>query len=102
MPRLLRTHEAARYLGLGSKAIRQLIVCGQLPYVQMKPGNSPFLLDQAKDLDLRSPHQDFFDPIWRQGWRTGDLLQIGDRRSASVNRELPTDSFDGAGADGDS
>lgn len=35
------------------------------------------LLDQAKDIDLRSPQQDFFDPIWRQGWRTGDLLQIG-------------------------
>ena len=50
MPRLLRTNEAARYLGLGSKAIRQLIVCGQLPYVQMKPGNSPFLLDR-RDLD---------------------------------------------------
>ena len=50
MPRLLRTREAARYLGLGSKAIRQLIVCGQLPYVQMKPGNSPFLLDR-RDLD---------------------------------------------------
>ena len=50
MPRLLRTHEAARYLGLGTKAIRQLIVCGQLPYVQMKPGNSPFLLDRL-DLD---------------------------------------------------
>src|SRR6266446_9556182 len=28
------------------------------------------LLDQARELDLRSPHQDFFDPIWRQGWRT--------------------------------
>ena len=35
------------------------------------------LLDQAKQLDLRSPHQDFFDPIWRQGWRTGDLIQLG-------------------------
>jgi excisionase family DNA binding protein len=50
LPRLLRTTEAARYLGLGSKAVRQLIVCGILPYVQMKPGNSPFLLDRC-DLD---------------------------------------------------
>jgi integrase len=35
------------------------------------------LLDDAKDLDLRSPHQDFFDPIWAQGWRAGDLVEIG-------------------------
>jgi excisionase family DNA binding protein len=49
-PRLLRTHEAARYLGMGSKAIRNLILSGRLPYVQMKPGNSPFLLDR-RDLD---------------------------------------------------
>jgi integrase len=35
------------------------------------------LLDQAKDLDLRSPQQDFFDPIWTQGWRAGDLVGIG-------------------------
>jgi excisionase family DNA binding protein len=50
IPRLLRTSDAARYLGLGSKVIRQLIVSGRLPYVQMKPGNSPFLLDR-RDLD---------------------------------------------------
>ncbi len=50
VPRLLRTSEAARYLGMGDKAIRQLIVRGELPYVQMKPGNSPFLLDR-RDLD---------------------------------------------------
>lgn len=35
------------------------------------------LLDQANALDLRNPHQDFFDPIWRQGWRAGDLVQLG-------------------------
>jgi hypothetical protein len=35
------------------------------------------LLDQAQQLDLRSPHQDFFDPLWRQGWRAGDLIQLG-------------------------
>jgi hypothetical protein len=58
------------------------------------------LLDQAKDLDLRSPHQDFFDPIWRQGWRAGDLLQIGDGRGASANRE--TDGLDGGDAGSES
>lgn len=35
------------------------------------------LLDRARDIDLRNPHQDFFEPIWRQGWRTGDLIQLG-------------------------
>jgi len=35
------------------------------------------LLDQARELDLRSPHQDFFDPIWRQGWRAADLVELG-------------------------
>ncbi len=35
------------------------------------------LLDDAKQLDLRSPHQDFFDPIWTRGWRAGDLVRIG-------------------------
>jgi len=35
------------------------------------------LLDDAKDLDLRSPHQDFFNPIWAQGWRAGDLVEMG-------------------------
>lgn len=45
------------------------------------------LLEQAKDLDLRNPHQDFFDPIWRQGWRAGDLLQIESHQPA----EQPSD-----------
>ena len=35
------------------------------------------LLDAAQELDLRSPHQDFFNPIWTQGWRAGDLVHIG-------------------------
>jgi len=48
------------------------------------------LLDQAKELDLRSPHQDFFDPIWRKGWRAGDLLDIGSEREASENHEQLT------------
>jgi excisionase family DNA binding protein len=49
--RLLRTSEAARYLSVGTKRIRQLIVCGKLQCVQLLPGgNSPFLLD-VRDLD---------------------------------------------------
>jgi len=39
------------------------------------------LLDQARDLDLRSPHQDFFEPIWRQGWRAGGPGAYGLGRS---------------------
>jgi hypothetical protein len=34
------------------------------------------LLDVAAELDLRSPSQDFFDPIWRHGWRAGDLVDL--------------------------
>jgi hypothetical protein len=60
------------------------------------------LLDQAKDLDLRSPHQDFFDPIWRQGWRAGDLLHMVDEREAAVNRARRTDGFDGGDAGSES
>jgi excisionase family DNA binding protein len=48
--RLLRTKQAAAYLGIGEKALRLLIVQGELPYVQMRAGNSPFLLD-VRDLD---------------------------------------------------
>jgi excisionase family DNA binding protein len=48
--RLLRTGTAARYVGLGKKALRQLIIEGELPFVQLRPGNSPFLLD-VRDLD---------------------------------------------------
>ena len=49
-PRLLRTAEAARYLGVGKKAIRALIQAGKLPYIQLQGHNSPFLLDVC-DLD---------------------------------------------------
>lgn len=48
--RLLRTRGAGHYLGLGEKAVRQLILEGELPFVQLRPGNSPFLLD-VRDLD---------------------------------------------------
>lgn len=46
----MRVEQAARYLSLGTKAIRTMITEGRLPYVQLKPGNSPFLLDRY-DLD---------------------------------------------------
>ena len=44
------------------------------------------LLDQAKELDLRSPHQDFFHPIWTQGWRARDLVELGDGPAEGVDR----------------
>lgn len=47
--RLLRTKEAAEYLGLSPWKLRRLIQCGQLPVVQDADG-SPFLLD-LRDLD---------------------------------------------------
>jgi integrase len=40
------------------------------------------LLDEAKDLDLRNPHQDFFSPLWSRGWTAGDLVSLG-------NEDLP-------------
>lgn len=49
-PRLLRVAQAAEYLRIGTKAVRHLVASGALPYVQLKPGNSPFLLDVC-DLD---------------------------------------------------
>jgi excisionase family DNA binding protein len=50
-PRLLRCTQAAHYLSISTKAIRVLILRGELSYVQLKPGgNSPFLLD-VRDLD---------------------------------------------------
>jgi excisionase family DNA binding protein len=48
--RLVRTGPAARYVGVGKKQLRQLILEGELPFVQFRPGNSPFLLD-IRDLD---------------------------------------------------
>jgi len=49
------------------------------------------LLDQAKALDLRSPHQDFFQPIWTQGWRAGDLVDIGVGTTTNRNSALLPD-----------
>ena len=49
--RLVRAKDAARYLGVGTKRIHNLILSGELPYVQLqRGGNSPFLLDM-RDLD---------------------------------------------------
>jgi integrase len=34
------------------------------------------LLEEALRIDLRSPHQDMFQPIWTYGWRAKDLAEI--------------------------
>ncbi|MGD1214322.1 MAG: helix-turn-helix domain-containing protein [Terriglobales bacterium] len=49
-PRLLDLADAARYLSMGDKALRELIRKGELPYVQTIAGRSPYLLD-IRDLD---------------------------------------------------
>jgi excisionase family DNA binding protein len=47
----LRVRDAARYLSVGAKAVRALVLTGKLKAVQMKAGgNSPFLIDRL-DLD---------------------------------------------------
>lgn len=53
------------------------------------------LLDQARELDLRSPHQDFFDPVWRQGWRADDLVHLGAAQPAAEAPGSPVDGGDG-------
>jgi excisionase family DNA binding protein len=49
-PRLLDIDDAARYLAMSDKAVRELITQGELPYIQKVPGRSPYLID-IKDLD---------------------------------------------------
>ncbi len=49
-PRLLDLSDAARYLSIGDKALRELIQRGELPYIQRIEGRSPYLLD-LRDLD---------------------------------------------------
>jgi hypothetical protein len=49
-PRLLDVDDAGRYVGMSDKGIRELIVQGDLPYIQKVPGRSPYLID-IKDLD---------------------------------------------------
>jgi excisionase family DNA binding protein len=49
--RMLRCKEAARYLSVGTKRIRQLVLSGELPCIRMDDAqNSPFLID-VRDLD---------------------------------------------------
>jgi excisionase family DNA binding protein len=50
LPRLLDIDDAARYLAVSDKAIRELIQRGELPYLQRIRGRSPYLVD-VKDLD---------------------------------------------------
>lgn len=49
-PRLLDVKDAGRYLGVSDKVIRQLIMNGELAYVQRIPGRSPYLV-AIEDLD---------------------------------------------------
>jgi hypothetical protein len=49
-PRLLDVDDAGRYLGMGDKAVRELIVNGELPYIQKIAARSPYLID-IRDLD---------------------------------------------------
>jgi integrase len=41
------------------------------------------LLDQARQLDLRTPRQDFLDPLWRTGWRATDLAGLASPQSGN-------------------
>ena len=50
MRRLLRTKEAATYLGTSAWSIQQLALNGKLPYVQLVEGSGPYLFD-VRDLD---------------------------------------------------
>jgi Helix-turn-helix domain len=49
-PRLLDIDDAGRYLAMSDKAVRELIMAGELAYLQKVPGRSPYLLD-VRDLD---------------------------------------------------
>lgn len=49
-PRLLDVDDAGRYVGMSDKAVRELIVADELPYIQKIPGRSPYLID-IRDLD---------------------------------------------------
>jgi excisionase family DNA binding protein len=47
-PRLLDITDSARYLAVSDKVIRELIVNGELPFIQRIPGRSPYLLDRIE------------------------------------------------------
>jgi excisionase family DNA binding protein len=47
-PRLLDIDDAARYLSMSDKGVRQLIANGELPYIQRIRGRSPYLIDRIE------------------------------------------------------
>ncbi|HLZ52122.1 MAG TPA: helix-turn-helix domain-containing protein [Candidatus Acidoferrum sp.] len=49
-PRLLDVDDSARYMSMSDKGIRELIVAGEIGYIQKVPGRSPYLID-IRDLD---------------------------------------------------
>lgn len=56
------------------------------------------LLEQAKNVDLRNPYQDFFDPIWNRGWRAKDLIDLTERDTTDYLSEMPRLESDDEGA----
>src|SRR5450759_1564506 len=52
-PRLLDLADAARYLAMSDKGLRELIQGGEVPYIQKIAGRSPYLVD-IRDLDKLS------------------------------------------------
>ena len=53
-PRLLDIDDAARYLAMSDKAVRDLITNGELPYIQKVPGGRPHI-----PVDRDAPLADF-------------------------------------------
>ena len=45
------------------------------------------LLDQARQLDLRTPRQDFLHPLWRTGWHATDLAGLASPPPASPGHQ---------------
>ncbi len=56
------------------------------------------LLEQAKNVDLRNPYQDFFDPIWNRGWRASDLIDLTERDITAGLSEIPQIESEDEGA----
>ena len=56
------------------------------------------LLEQAKNIDLRNPYQDFFDPVWNHGWRASDLIDLTERSTTDHDAEILTIQSEGEGA----
>lgn len=55
------------------------------------------LLEQAKNVDLRNPYQDFFDPIWNHGWRASELIDLTERTTTAGLSETPQDGSEDEG-----